>query len=326
MDTSINNKFTRRFNLETPIVQGPMAGVSGPRLIAAVANAGALGILPIWDAPVETAIAKIKKTQSLTDKPFAVNLRADSVQSKHILAAVDEGISILHFFWGNPSTSMRIVKDNHIQMIATVENRASALAAIEAGASALIVQGIEAGGHSQSNIPIKQLLISLSDMANDIPVIAAGGCANGNDAKQLLNMGATGVLFGTRFVLSTESEAHKDYKQAIIDAGDNETVRSLCFDGLWPDALHRTLINSTYKTWDKAGRPEKGNRPGEGDIIMHTPDGRSLSRYLVVPPQEGMTGNLRAAAMYAGTGVGGIYDCSSVKNIVIKITKDLEQK
>ena len=303
-----------------------MAGVSGPRLTAAVANAGALGILPIWDAPVETAIAKIKKTQSLTDKPFAVNLRADGVQTQHILAAIDAGISILHFFWGNPSASMHVVKDKHIKMIVTVEDRTSALAALDAGASALIVQGIEAGGHSRSNTPIKQLLVSLSDIAGDIPIIAAGGCADGHDAKQLLNLGATGILFGTRFILSIESEAHKDYKQALIDAGDDDTVKSLCFDGLWSNAPHRTLSNSTYKAWDKAGRPARGNRPGEGDVVMHTPDGHSLPRYLVVPPQEGMTGDLRAAAMYAGMGVGRIFDCSTVKNIILQITNDLKKE
>lgn len=162
-----------------------MAGVSGPRLTAAVSNAGALGILPIWDAPVEVAIAKIKKTQSLTEKPFAVNLRADTVQTQHILAACDAGISIIHFFWGNPAASMQLIKDDSIQMIATVEDRVSAIAALDAGASALIVQGIEAGGHSRSTTPIKSLLISILDVAGKTPIIAAGGCADGYDAKPL---------------------------------------------------------------------------------------------------------------------------------------------
>jgi NAD(P)H-dependent flavin oxidoreductase YrpB (nitropropane dioxygenase family) len=281
-----------------------------------------LGILPIWDAPVEVAIAKIKKTQSLTKKPFAVNLRADTVQTQHILAARDAGISIMHFFWGNPTASMQLIKDDSIQMIATVEDRVSAIAAIDAGASALIVQGIEAGGHSRSTTPIKSLLISILDVAGETPIIAAGGCANGYDAKPLFNMGAMGILFGTRFVLSTESEAHQDYKQAMIDAGINDTVRSLCFDDLWPGAPHRTLKNSTYRTWEKAGRPVKGSRPGEGDIIMRTPDGQALPRYIVVPPQKGMTGDILAAAMYAGTGVGKIHDCPSCKQIIAKITTE----
>jgi nitronate monooxygenase len=317
--TYLSNNFTRKFGLEVPIVQGPMGGVSGPQLVAAVVNSGALGILPIWADSIEEAKSAIETTKALTDKPFGVNLRADLTQLDHIKMATDAGVSIIHLFWGVPANSMPAVTAADACMIATVGDREAAKAALDAGASALIAQGVEAGGHVLGTIPTSELLNSILDVAGKIPVIAAGGCANGEDAKRHMDSGASGVLFGTRFVASMESEAHDEYKQAIIEAGENATARSLCFDILWPDAPHRTLVNTTFTAWDKVGKPPVGERPGESDIVLRTADGQEIQRYSAIPPKQGMTGDIRAAAMYAGTGVGRISDCPSVAQIVEQV-------
>jgi len=316
MTKSTQTKFVTDFGLKVPMIQGPMGNVSGPELVAAVANAGALGILPIWLNTVEQTIATIQATKTLTDRPFGVNVRADLVQLDLIQAALDTGVPIIHLFWGDPAASMPIIERAGARMIATVWNRDSAKAALDAGASALIAQGVEAGGHVYGDVPILDLVPMVLQLANGIPVIAAGGSANTADGVQMMELGAAGVLFGTRFVLSDESGAHEDYKRALIESGENETARSMCFDDFWPNAPHRTLANTTFKAWDAAGQPAAGKRPNEGDIILRAPGGIEIPRYHAMPPATGMSGDIRAAAMYAGTGASKLSDCLPAAEIV----------
>lgn len=319
----VQSALMTEFELEVPIVQGPMGGVSGPALVAAVANTGALGILPVWSGSVATAQALISQTQSLTNKSFGINVRADMVQTDHIAAAIDAGISIIHLFWGSPAASMPAINSTSVRMIATVADDDGARAALDAGATALIAQGVEAGGHVLSDIPLEELLASVLAVSGNTPVIAAGGCGNGYDGRKLMNLGAAAILYGTRFAASIESEGHDDYKTALLEAVEGDTVRSLCFDGAWPDAPHRTLVNSTYTAWHNAGCPGPGQRPGEGDIVLITAAGRELPRYFVSTPQAGMTGDIRAAAMYAGTGVNTINDCLGAAQIIKQLSVEM---
>jgi NAD(P)H-dependent flavin oxidoreductase YrpB (nitropropane dioxygenase family) len=318
----LRNKFTEEFALRLPLMQGPMGGVSGPNLVAAVAQAGALAVLPIWSMSVAAAIEKIAETQSLTSKAFAVNIRADLIQHEHIHAAVDQGISIIHLFWGDPAASSQAIP-NGIKMIATVWDEASAKAALDAGACALIAQGVEAGGHVLGTTRLQELIPAVCSIAGDVPVAAAGGLATAEDIKQVFALGARAAVFGTRFVATTESNAHRNYKAAIVNALEDTTVRTECFDGAWPNAPHRVLRNSTFTTWEKAGSPAPPNRPGEGDVILHTANGQSIPRYFISPPAQGMTGEIEAAVMYAGTGIGKIQDNPAVATLIEEIRVDL---
>ena len=310
------NRLLTQLGIDIPLVQGPMGGVSGPALVTTVANAGGLGILPIWAESISSAVAAIEKVKTATARPFAVNLRADLVQTEHISAAIDSGVDIIHLFWGDPGPSRSAVDAGSARMLVTVGDREAARAALDAGACALIAQGVEAGGHVLGHTPLQELLDDVIDEADDVPVIAAGGCALAADARELLDRGAAGVLLGTRFIASAESDAHPTYKQAIIEAAEDATAMSLCFDIGWPDAPHRNLVNSTFRAWDAAGRPDPGHRPGEGDTVLRTASGRELPRYAVTPPKQGMTGDIEAAVMYAGTGVDRINNCPSAAEIV----------
>jgi len=321
MDTA----FTRAFGLTAPIVQGPMGGAAGPRLVSAVAQAGGLGVLPIWIAPVKAAVEMIKATQALTNRPFAVNIRADLEMGELIAAATDQGVEVVHLFWGDPAASMRAVRRGGARAIVTVSDAETTRQALDAGAAGLIVQGVEAGGHVLGSTPLKELLPLVVDMAGDVPIAAAGGLSDAHDIAEVFALGASAAVLGTRFVAAAESDAHASYRQALVAAGANDTVRTLCFDGGWPNAPHRVLRNSTFRAWERAGRPAPGGRPGEGDVIMTAASGMAYPRYHCAPPQATMDGDLEAACLYAGTGVDKITDVRPASALIAEIMSGLAE-
>jgi nitronate monooxygenase len=175
--------------------------------------------------------------------------------------------------------------------------------AASAGADALIVQGVEAGGHVESVVGLVPLLVEVGN-AVSVPLLAAGGIADPVTARAALAAGAQAIAMGTRFVASTECEAHPIYKAALVRAERRETVLTELFDIGWP-SLHRVLRNSTFERWDAAGRPPSGSRPGEGDQVARSP-GHPVPRYAVNLPRIDVEGDIEALAMYAGQGVGAI--------------------
>ncbi|HEX7037741.1 MAG TPA: nitronate monooxygenase [Pseudomonadales bacterium] len=320
---TFDTAFTRRFGLRVPVVQAPMAGVAGPELVAAAANAGALGILPIWAVPAAEAVALIRRTRALTSRPFAVNVRADLAQHEHVAAALAEGIELINLFWADPTPTVEALQPRRFELIATVWDADSARRALAAGAVALIAQGVEAGGHVRGTVPLATLLPEVCTLAGDVPVAAAGGLAEAADVAAVLALGAGAAVLGTRFVATAEADAHDAYKHALVDAGDGSTVLSTCFDGLWPDAPHRTLANSTWRAWEAAGRPAAGARPGEVDVVLRDADGTEYPRYSAMLPTREMTGAIEAAALYAGTGVGRIRRVPTVADVVDELTAAL---
>lgn len=315
--------FTRLFGLHTPIVQAPMGGVAGPRLVSAVANAGAFGILPIWYLPIDVAQALVAETRARTSRPFAVNLRADLDQHDHALAALDAGAAAVHLFWDDPQPVARTVRERGAPLLATVWDADSARRALDAGACAVIAQGVEAGGHVRGTRPLAALLDEVRSIVGALPVAAAGGLATADDVAAVLAAGADAAALGTRFAVTEESDAHDGYKKALIDADSGATVLSTCFDGDWPDAPHRTLANSTYRAWDAAGRPAPGQRPGEGEIVLQGPDGAEVPRYHMALPMRHDRGDWEAAALYAGHGVGKVADQLPVAALIERLTARL---
>jgi NAD(P)H-dependent flavin oxidoreductase YrpB (nitropropane dioxygenase family) len=318
--------FARAFALRLPIVQAPMGGAAGPTLVAAAANTGALGILPIWFGPPAAAKDAIVRTQRLTAKPFAVNLRADLVQTGLIEAATDCGVSIVHLFWGDPAKSMPAIRRAGARGIVTVSDADTTKAALDAGAAALIAQGVEAGGHVFGTTPLADLIPLAVAEARGVPVAAAGGIVDADDALRAFALGASAVVLGTALVVTDESEAHADYKRALIGAGENDTVLSTCFDGFWPAAPHRTIRNSTFRAWDEAGRPAAGARPGEGDVVARMGDGIAIPRYHAATPREGMRGECEAMALYAGTGVAKVTEQRSARAAIEQLAARMAER
>jgi nitronate monooxygenase len=183
----------------------------------------------------------------------------------------------------------------------------------------LICQGVEAGGHVQSTTPLSELLAQVVDLSRNIPIIAAGGLADGNDLHWALKHGADAIMLGTRFVATQESDAHPLYKQALVDARSEDSIYTLCFDGDWSYAAHRVLRNGTLSAWESAGCPPVGQRPNEEEIVARGDGGGVLKRYDDAPPTASMEGNIMDSCLYAGTGCGSIKDIPDVQTLVSRI-------
>ena len=298
-------RLTEILNIRLPIISAPMAGgIAGPRLVSAVSNAGGLGLLPIWAMPPDQARTALGEIKLATSAPFGVNLNVSFAPEAHLELALDQGVQAIHFFWGNAAPFIARAKSGGARVLITVADSTEARIARDAGADVLIAQGIEAGGHVWGKIGLHALLPAVVDAANGLPVVAAGGIADGRGVASAFALGASGVLIGTALIVADESGAHPAYKEAIIEAAECDTSIGTLFDIGWPDAPNRVLRNSTIVHWENAGSPPPGKRPGEDDVVAWGAGKMPVPRYSVMPPSEGMEGDVEAMALYAGQGVG----------------------
>ena len=168
------------------------------------------------------------------------------------------------------------------------------------------------------------LLPRIVDAVSPVPVICAGGIADGRGLAAALMLGADGVWLGTRFAASTESTIDQSYKERIIKATETDTLLSNVFSGGW-DASSRALRNSTTEMWEAAGRPPTGQRPGEGEVIARGRDGEPVVRYSAIGPYSGVTGNLEGMSNWAGQSVGLVDRIQPAAEIVKEIVEEAVQ-
>lgn len=304
-------------SLRYPIWQAPTASIAGPELAAAVSKAGGMGSMALtWTDP-EVAAEQVRQVRSQTENPFFVNF-ALAFPPLALDAALEAGAPIVTFSWGDPEPYLAKVRAAGAMIGIQVTNVAGAHRAIGQGADFLICQGVEAGGHVQSNTPLWELLPRIVEAASNVPVMAAGGIARGKEIAKVLSLGAQGAILGTRFVATQESRAHPDYKRHLVEA-IGETALTVCFDGGWPYSAHRVLRNSTLEAWEAAGSPAVGSRPGEGETVGATADGEAIFRYEDTAPRQGYTGNIEAMCLYAGTGCSAIDDIPSAGELVERL-------
>jgi nitronate monooxygenase len=282
-----------------PLMQAPLGRGSGAPLAAAVSAAGGLGTLGAsWTQP-EVLREQIRDIARATDAPSCVNLVLDFDQEERLEVALEERVPWISFSWGLRRDLVERAHAGGARVMVQVASADGAREAAAAGADALIVQGVEAGGHVQSVVGLLPLLIEVGH-AVSLPLLAAGGIADPAAARAAVAAGAEGIVMGTRFVASAESEAHPDYKAALVRANGGDTVLTDLFDIGWP-APHRVLRNSTYERWEAEGRAPAGARPGEGEEVAP-----GIRRYALNMPLAGIEGDVEAMAMYAGQGVGAI--------------------
>lgn len=221
----IKTKITKLFNVEYPIIQAGMIWVSGWKLASAVSNCGGLGLIGSGSMKPDLLREHIKDCKKATQKPFGVNiplLRGDADQLIDVV--VEEGVKIVFSSAGNPAKFIELLKKNDITVVHVVPSVKFALKAETAGCDAIVGEGVEAGGHNGADEITTLCLIPQLVDAVQIPVIAAGGIADGRGILAALSLGAEGVQIGTRFAATVESSAHNNYKNKVVSAHDNDTV------------------------------------------------------------------------------------------------------
>ncbi|MCK9443300.1 MAG: enoyl-[acyl-carrier-protein] reductase FabK [Tissierellaceae bacterium] len=219
----INTRITELLNVKYPILQGGMAWVATHELVAAVSEAGGLGIIGAGNARGEAIRHEIRETKKLTDKPFGVNIMMLSRYAEDIVGIVcDEGIPVVTTGAGSPAKYIDKLKKHNVKIIPVVPTVSLARRLEREGADALIVEGTEAGGHI-GELTTMALIPQVVD-AVKIPVIAAGGIADGRGFLAALSLGAEGVQMGTRFVSSKESIVHQNFKDAIVKSKDRDAL------------------------------------------------------------------------------------------------------
>ena len=222
-DFFTNNQLCRDLGLQYPVFQGAMAYISTAELAAAVSNAGGLGILYSGQSPADEVRAEIRRCRELTDKPFGVNLM---LQNPHIDAVLDvvaaEGVPVVTTGAGSPAAALERLAPLGVKVIPVIPNVRAAKKAASLGAYAVVAEGTESGGHV-GEMTTLALLPQVLD-AVDIPVLAAGGIADGRAMAAMLLMGAVGVQMGTAFLLADECPISDAYKQKIIEAADTDTI------------------------------------------------------------------------------------------------------
>lgn len=218
----MRTELTGLLGIEYPIFQGGMAWVAEYHLAAAVSQAGGLGIIGAANAPAEWVRDQIRKTKELTDKPFGVNVMLMSPCAEDVAHVVaEEGVAVVTTGAGNPEKYMDLWKNKNIKVIPVVASVALAKRMERSGADAVVAEGCESGGHVGESTTMA-LVPQVVD-AVTIPVIAAGGIADGRGIAAALMLGAKGVQMGTRFVVTKECQVHENYKEKVIRAKDIDT-------------------------------------------------------------------------------------------------------
>jgi enoyl-[acyl-carrier protein] reductase II len=222
------NRITSLFNIKYPIIQGGMIWNSGYKLASAVSNAGGLGLIGAGSMYPDVLREHIQKCKKATDKPFGVNVPMLYPNIEEIMQIiVEEEVKIVFTSAGNPKTWTSFLKEKGITVVHVVSSSKFALKAQEAGVDAVVAEGFEAGGHNGREETTTLALIPMVKENISIPLIAAGGIATGRGMLAAMILGADGVQMGSRFAASTESSAHSNFKQTIIDTKEGDTLVTL---------------------------------------------------------------------------------------------------
>lgn len=222
------NPIKSLFNIEYPIIQAGMVWCSGWRLASAVSNAGGLGLIGAGSMGPELLREHIRKCRQAASKPFGVNVPLLYHDIDHVFEIlIEEKVEIVFTSAGDPSKWTPYLKDNGIKVVHVVANKKFALKAEQSGVDAIVAEGFEAGGHNGREETTTLCLIPEICDTLSVPVIAAGGIGSGKAMLAAFALGAEGVQVGSLFAASTESSAHENFKNAIINAKEGDTKLSM---------------------------------------------------------------------------------------------------
>ena len=283
----MKTRITELLGIEYPIIQGGMAWVAEHHLAAAVSNAGGLGLIGGANAPGEVIRDEIRKARALTDKPFGVNVMLLSPHADDVAkVVVEEGIKVVTTGAGSPEKYMQMWKEAGIKVIPVVASVLLAKRLLRGGIDAIIAEGTESGGHV-GDITTMALIPQVVD-AVDVPVIAAGGIADGRGMAAAFALGAKAVQMGTRFVLSEECIAHENYKNAVLKAKDRATVMTGLTTG-HPVRIIDNALAHKYKSLEfSGGSKEELEALGAGTLRLAAIDGNVKEGSVMIGQISGM--------------------------------------
>lgn len=223
-----SNRITKLFSIEVPVIQAGMVWCSGWKLASAVSNAGGLGLLGAGSMYPEVLREHITKCKAATSKPFGVNIPLLYPDiDKLIQIILEEQVKIVFTSAGNPATWTKLLKDKGITVVHVVSSVKFAKKAEQAGVDAIVAEGFEAGGHNGREETTTMVLIPMVRDSVSIPLIAAGGIADGRAMVAAEALGADGFQIGSLFATTIESSAHQNFKERIVAAGEGETMLTL---------------------------------------------------------------------------------------------------
>jgi len=294
-------------DIDYPIIQGGMAWLGTAELVSAVSNAGGLGVIGSGDAPTEWLREQIRQTRERTDKPFAVNIMMISpFLTDNLKLVLAEKVGILTFGGGNPGSYLAGLKEAGIKVMPVVSSVALARRLERLGADAVIAEGMESGGHvgeTTTMALVPQVASSLK-----VPVIAAGGIADGRGLVAALALGAQGVQMGTRFICSEECVAHPRFKEQIIQAHDRATIVTGVSTG-HPVRCLENKLTCQFTVLEKAGASKAElEELGKGKLSLGV-----------------MQGNIEEGSLMAGQIAGLIKDVKPVNAIIQDMMTEAQQ-
>jgi NADH:quinone reductase (non-electrogenic) len=311
----LKTRITTLFGIDYPIIQGAMQWLSRAEMVAAVANAGGLGIMSSLTFPTAAELrAEIRRTQQMTRKPFAVNITMLPTMrpvdyEQYLDVSLEEGVRIIETAGRSPEAFISKLKDAGAKVMHKVARVRDARSAEKAGVDAVTIVGFEAGGHPGMDNVSAMVLVPLAVDAVKIPVIAGGGIADGRGLVAALSLGAEAVLMGTRFMISKESGLHPDMVKWLCQAGETDTM----------------IIERSIKNAARVGRTELARQ-----VEQMEEKGATLEEILPVisglrTRQAFEGGDINAGVFCCGQAVGLIHDQPTVKEIIDGIVSEAER-
>ncbi len=294
--------------IKYPIVQGGMAWVGTAELAAAVSNAGGLGVIGGGNAPPEEVAQEIRLAKELTDKPFGLNipLAISEYADDIVTLCIEEGVKIVVIGAWRPGNHITRLKEAGVTVITVIASVALAKRLARQGADVLIAEGMESGGHI-GDIATMPLVPQVVD-AVDVPVVAAGGFADGRGLVAALALGAQGIQMGTRFICTTECAAHENYKRAIIKARDRSTMTTGHSLGHPVRALKNPMVHE-FEELERRGITE-------AELIEF---GTGKLRLAAIE------GDVKNGSVMAGQIAGMVHDIVPTKELIERIVAEAEE-
>jgi nitronate monooxygenase len=330
-----STKLTEDYGLEYPFVGAGMGFIALPGLVAAVSNAGGLGLLGVGPAPPPVMQQMIQKIKGLTRQPFGVDLIHENTAfgpattDDHIDVCIAEGVKLAVFFWNlPPKVWVQRLHESGARVWYQGSSITKAKEAVDMGMAAIIAQGSEAGGHNKSELGLFALLPAIKDALPSIPVIAAGGIADGRGVAAALALGADGVCVGTRLLASAEANIHPEYQARVVAAAGDDVVRTCIFGPEWPDQPMLVLRNRVVSEW--TGRDEKtppqpvpAAAIGQTDLFGHP---YPMPKFSAALPTPETTGDFEEMCLAAGRGVGLVRKIKPAGEIVREMMTDAAEQ